>query len=97
MKKIRVGQTVYVLTSNFCHDPYVEIKYIVSKARVVNKEPAKAGEVMFDDSGTVALVDINRIINQGYGLYEAYNIRLKAIGHSRRKIQATANYLNNHF
>ena len=52
---------------------------------------------MFDDSGTVALVDINRIISQGYGLYEAYNIRLKAIGRSRRKIQASANYLNNRF
>ena len=97
MKKIRVGQTVYVRTSNYCHDPYVEIKYIVSKARVVNKEPAKAGEVIFTDSGTVARADINRIISQGFDLYEAHNIRLKAISHSRRKIQATANYLNNHF
>ncbi len=97
MKKIRAGQTVYVLTSNFFHDPYGEIKYIVSKARVVNKAPAKAGEVIFTDSGTVARADINRIISQGFDLYEAHNIRLKAISHSRRKIQATANYLNNHF
>ena len=97
MKKTKVGQTVYVLTGSMQYDPYSDFKYIVAKARVVNKAPAKAGEVIFTDSGTVARADINRIISQGFDLYEAHNIRLKAISHSRRKIQATANYLNNYF